>query len=47
MRTKKEIKNIAIMAAKILKVNPHLKYYQAHVLAREVLKSEDSNKGRN
>ena len=40
MKNERQIKAVANEAARILKDNPHLKYYQAIMKAKEVLKDE-------
>ena len=40
MKNERQIKAVANEAARILKDNPHLKYYQAINRAKEVLKDE-------
>lgn len=44
MKNETQIRAIVEEAAKILKVYPHLKYYQAIIKAKEVLKDEASTK---
>ena len=44
MKNKTQIRAIVEEAAKILKDYPHLKYYQAIIKAKEVLKDETSTK---
>lgn len=40
MKNETQIRKVANEAARILKDNPHLKYYQAIMKAKEVLKDE-------
>lgn len=40
MKNKKQIRKVAEEAARILKDYPHLKYYEAIIKAKEVLKDE-------
>lgn len=44
MKNEKQIRAVANEAAKILKDNPHLKYYQAINKAKEVLKDDMGGK---
>lgn len=46
MKNDKKIRAVANEAAKILKDNPHLKYYQAINRAKEVIKNDMGRKTR-
>ncbi len=44
MKNEKQIRKVAEEAAKILRDYPHLKYYEAINMAKEVLKDGKENK---
>ena len=46
MKNERQIKAVANEAAKILKDNPHLKYYQAINMAKGVIKDDMGRKTR-